>query len=190
METPSLLRPLSRSTVTLHWLVAAGIIGLLVFGFIIAATPSGPEKTALIQIHKSFGVVVGLFALWRIIHRIREGWPPAIQPASSLESRAARTAHLLMLAATFAMPLSGIMKSVTYARPVDVFGFRLIPPLIAEKNEFWNEVASNTHAVIGFILAALVILHVLAALKHHFFNRNVTLLRMAGLSPPRNELRQ
>lgn len=171
---------LSRTSITLHWLIALGILGLLVFGVIISNTPSGPEKTALIQIHKSFGMIVGVLALWRIVNRIREGWPAPLSPRPLWEERTAHITHTALLAATVAMPLTGIAKSITYGRPVDIFGLRLIPAKLMEKNDAWNEVFSIAHASIGYTLAALIAIHIAAAVRHHRVHRDLTLARMTG----------
>lgn len=171
---------LSRTSIALHWLIAVGILGLLVFGVIISNTPSGPEKTALIQIHKSFGMIVGFLALWRIVNRIREGWPAPLSPRPAWEERAAHITHTALLAATVAMPLTGIAKSITYARPVDIFGLRLIPAQLMEKNDAWNDIFSIAHASIGYTLAALIALHIAAAVRHHIVHRDLTLARMTG----------
>lgn len=175
-------QPLSKTTIVFHWLIAAGIIAMLAFGLVISNTPSGPDKTALIQIHKSFGMILGALALARIIVRMREGWPRPVAPLASWEERSSRAVHTLMLAATVVMPVTGILKSITYGRPVDVFGLRVIPPLLLEKNESLNELASIAHASVGFMLMALIAVHVIAALKHHFVNRDATLTRMAGMN--------
>jgi cytochrome b561 len=171
---------LSRTSIALHWLIALGIFGLLVFGVIISNTPSGPEKTALIQIHKSFGMIVGFLALWRIVNRIREGWPTPLSPRPAWEERMAHITHTALLAATVAMPLTGIAKSITYGRPVDIFGLRLIPAKLMEKNDAWNEVFSIAHAGIGYTLAALIAVHIAAAVRHHVVHRDLTLARMTG----------
>jgi cytochrome b561 len=165
-------------SIALHWLVAAGIVGMLAFGMVIGAMESGREKTDAIQVHKSFGIVVGLLAVMRLMWRAREGFPHPVQGLPNWERLAARRMHELLLALTMLMPVTGILKSVTYARPVDVFGVPLIPKLLAEKNVPLNEIVSSAHAVSGYLLAALVVLHVAAALKHHLVDRDATLSRM------------
>lgn len=61
---------LSRQTVFLHWIVAVGIIGLLAVGVYMHET----ESFFLYPWHKSFGVLILLFVIWRIINRIKNGW--------------------------------------------------------------------------------------------------------------------
>lgn len=172
---------LSRPTIVLHWLVAAGLIGMVCFGTYIGQLESGPGKTALVQIHKSFGILVGTLALTRLVWRMFEGYPPPAAAIAAWEMRLAWTSHTLMLLTSVALPLTGILKSVTYARPVDVFGLRVIPKLMAEKDEYLNGLASIAHTSLAILLVTLIVLHVAAALRHHLVKRDDTLRRMAGL---------
>ena len=167
-----------RMSIALHWLVAAGIIGMLAFGMVIGAMESGREKTEAIQIHKSIGLVVGVLALARLVWRVREGFPQPLPGLPRWERLAARRTHELLLVLTVLMPVTGILKSVTYARPIQVFGLPFIPQLLEEKHVPLNEVVSSTHMVAGYLLAALVLLHAAAALKHHVIDRDGTLSRI------------
>ena len=180
MTRPQALPPhaFARMSIALHWLVAAGIIGMLAFGMVIGAMESGREKTEAIQVHKSFGLIVGLLALTRLVWRAREGFPQPVPGLPRWERLAARRAHELLLVLTVLMPVTGILKSVTYARPIQVFGMPFIPQLMAEKNVPLNEVVSTAHVVAGYLLAALVLLHAAAALKHHVIDRDGTLSRI------------
>lgn len=180
MTRPQALPPhaFGRMSIALHWLVAAGIIGMLAFGMVIGAMESGREKTEAIQVHKSFGLIVGLLALARLVWRAREGFPQPVPGLPRWERLAARRAHELLLVLTVLMPVTGILKSVTYARPIQVFGMPFIPQLMAEKNVPLNEVVSTAHVVAGYLLAALVLLHAAAALKHHVIDRDGTLSRI------------
>jgi cytochrome b561 len=178
--TDKFLAAPGAATITLHWLVAIGIIAMILFGLVIAATPSGPEKSALVPLHKSFGMMVGAIALARILLLWRTGFSPPAAVISDAKRRAARATQVLMLVCTIVMPLTGIAKSVTYARSVDVFGLTVVPKLLSEKNEGLNELASIAHAWTAWLLIALIVAHAAAALHHHFVLRDQTLARMLG----------
>lgn len=171
---------LSRMTVVLHWLVAVGLIGMIAFGTFIGQMESGPEKTALVQIHKSCGIIVGALALLRLIWRAHEGFPKSVALLERWEARLARVSHNLLLLTSVALPVTGILKSITYARSVEVFGLPVIPKLMAEKSETWNEIASVAHTSLAVLLASLIVIHAAAALRHHFVKRDDTLRRIAG----------
>jgi len=173
---------LSRTTRWLHGIVALAVLGMLASGYALATLPSGPDKSALVQLHKSFGMLVLAVALARLLWRIREGLPPALPSHRPLERLAAAGLHAVLIAATLAMPLSGIGRSLAYARPVAVFGWPVIPQIITRKHEAWSAAFSSLHDGLALVLAAAIGVHVLAALKHHLVDRDETLRRIVGLS--------
>lgn len=177
---------LSKATVILHWVVAVGMIGMLIFGLDLWLTPSGPAKNALIPLHKSFGVLVGASTLLRLALRIREGFPSFL-PATLTprEKTAARATHISLLFATIALPLTGMAKSLTYARPVAAFGYVIVPQLLPQKHDTWHEVASWAHVSLAAFLTLLIIVHVAAALRHHLVLGDETLRRITRLSVKR-----
>lgn len=179
-------RPLGRTTRLLHWIVGLSVLGMLASGYGLAWTPSGPDKSAWVQAHKSFGMLVLAGALVRLTWRVWEGWPPALASHRSLERWAATCLHVFLIAATLAMPLSGIARSLAYGRSVAVFGWTVIPQLLPQKHEDLSAGFSGLHDGLALILAAAIGLHILAALKHHAVAGDETLRRMLGL-PPRPE---
>lgn len=180
LPSPEVPARLSRPTRLLHWGVGAGVLGMLAYGFWLQTLPGGPSKAGPVQLHKSFGMLVFAVALARLLWRLREGFPPAAdRERRPFERRAALGLHLVLIAATLAMPLSGIGRSLAYARPVSVFGWPVIPKLFDEKQEALYALCAGLHDWLALILTAAIALHVAAALKHHFLDRDDTLRRMA-----------
>ncbi|PXW51961.1 cytochrome b [Methylobacterium sp. B4] len=173
---------LGRLSLGLHWSVGTGVLGLIAFGFWLRTVPGGQDKTALVQIHKSVGVLVLMAALARVAWRMREGFPAPAGPHAAWERRGAIALHVFLIAATLLMPLSGILRSRAYARPVSVFGLPLIPKLFEAKHETLYAIASNLHDGLALALSAALALHVAAALKHHWIDRDATLTRILGLA--------
>lgn len=169
----------SRTTRIFHWGVAAALFGMIAFGLWLTTLPSGPVKTSWVQTHKSFGMLTATLLLLRLSWRMREGWP--YRPAGSpLEDKLARGTQTALLLLTLLMPVTGILASITYARPIAVFGFPVIPKLLEEKHEAWNAFAGTAHAYIAYAIIGLVTLHILGALRHHFVLGDATLDRMTG----------
>lgn len=177
---------LSATTVTLHWLVGLTVLGLLISG---VSMVEG-EIYALYPWHKSIGVIALLLICLRIAWRSRNGW---LQPAaqhSLLERRAARTTHHLLLWGVLLMPLSGMLMSGMAGYGVEVFGLELIasnpdpdkPGAVIAIDSDLATFASAVHSYAGYLLIAVVSLHLLGALKHHFVDRDATLRRMLGRS--------
>ncbi|WP_165937764.1 cytochrome b [Methylobacterium segetis] len=173
--------PLSLPTRLLHWGVALGILVMLAYGLALQWVPSGPARTASVQVHKSLGLLVLALAAARLLWRWREGFPPPGPARGAWERRAARGVHAALIAASLLMPLSGIVRSLAYARPVALFGLPVIPQIFAEKQERLYALAAGLHDGLAWVLAGLVALHGAAALKHHCLDRDGTLRRMLGL---------
>jgi cytochrome b561 len=161
----------------LHWVVA----GLIVTQFVLASMaddlPLGAHKLALLARHKSFGMTILMLAivrlLWRLGHRA-----PALPPAmTAFERIAARSTHIAFYALLFAMPLTGWMMSSAKNYAVSWFGLFTWPNLIS-KDEHAFELLRTTHHTLSKVLLAIAVLHILAALKHHFWNKDDVLRRM------------
>lgn len=166
----------ARSTIALHWLVAAGIVFMLALGFYVSSLPRGQMKTDWVQIHKSFGMIVFALAALRVAWRFVA--PFRGSAVARWERAAARAAQWALLAATLVAPISGVVRSVSYARPVSVFGVLVIPQLLVEKNEALNEVAGGLHEAAAWAIVVLLLLHAAGALKHVLVDRDDTLARM------------
>ncbi len=178
---------LSRTTIVLHWLTALAILGMLGLGLYSSQLPRGLEKIEMIQIHKSCGIIVFFILLARLSWRLKEGWP---SPASSLQAwevRLSRSIQWFFLLVPFIMVASGIAKSITYARPVNVFGVPFIPQLLEEKNSALNDALGWVHITGAILITVAIVLHIMVALRHHFIKRDGTLRRMLGFSIPRLE---
>lgn len=174
------LRP---ATVVLHWAVAVGVIGVMTFGFWLSTLPSEPAKGPYVQMHKSCGMILFAVILARFAWRARAGFVALPVLRAGWERKTARVAQGLLLVASVVMPLSGIVRSLAYARPIDVFGAPFIPQLFAVKHEALSAVASAIHDCTAWVLVALIALHVCGAAKHHLVDRDDTLRRMTRVSP-------
>lgn len=136
---------LSKTTIALHWLVAAGIVGMLGLGLYIVEMPRGSNKVAMIQIHKSIGTLILLLLFARIAWRLRKGFPEPASSRQPWEHKVARFTHWFLLIAPLILVVSGVTRSLAYARPVKIFGQPFIPKIIEEKNALVNEIAGAIH---------------------------------------------
>src|SRR5690349_2490074 len=94
--------------VTLHWLIALAIIGMLILGKYMADLPKDdPSRFDLIQLHKSIGITILAFSalrvLWRLVNRV----PPLPAEMPGWERFAAHASHLLLYVLIIVLPLSG-----------------------------------------------------------------------------------
>jgi cytochrome b561 len=162
----------------LHWLMAALIAGLAVAGLVMVH--GGLEigsRFALYQWHKSFGVLALLLVSIRLVLRMGMRRPPAHGSPAAI--RLARVGQALLYGAMIALPLSGwIMASASPLRvPTWVFGLVRLPALTGPDAAI-DALAKTAHVALAIVLGLLVLGHVLAALKHHYKDRDDTLARM------------
>lgn len=162
---------------TLHWLIAMLIFGMLGLGFYMTGLDLSPTKLQIYSWHKWVGVTVFVLVVvrlaWRITHR-----PPALpQHMAPLERIAAHAGHHLLYVLMFAIPLTGWLMSSAKGFQTVWFGVIPLPDLL-ERNRELGDLLATVHQTLNYTLAALVILHVAAALKHHFIERQPFLQRM------------
>lgn len=176
MDTP---RPATRYTSTaiaLHWLLALAIVGSFALGLYMTSLPFSPQRLKLYNWHKWAGVTILVFStarlLWRLTHR-----PPADLPAPAWQQRAAHATHLGLYALFFAVPLVGWAYSSAAGFPILLFGVLPLPDLVGADKALAAAI-KPWHAWLAYALAALVLLHVAGALKHHFVDRDGLLSRM------------
>ena len=177
---------LSRQTIFLHWLIALFMISLLATGLYMEETKS----YALYPLHKSFGVLLILFVLWRIYWRIKNGWPQPIRLYQPIEQLLSRVVHWLLIIGTILMPISGMMMSGFGGHGIPLFGLELIAPNpdpnnpkeVIALNETLASVGHVLHGLGGKLIIAAVLLHIAGALKHHIIDKDNTLKRMLGRS--------
>jgi len=161
----------------LHWLIVLLIIGQFVLAEIAEDLPLGLEKLATLARHKSFGITILGLAVLRLIWRLLNRTPQMPRDTRPFEARIARGTHGLLYALLFAMPLSGWMMSSAKNYPVSWFGLLQLPDLVGP-NERLYETLHDTHELLASALIAVSVLHLLGALRHHFFKRDDVLRRM------------
>ena len=163
-------------SVILHWLIAVAVTGLFVLGlWMVGLGYYHPWYQRAPDIHRSVGVL--LFAPM-LVHLAWRYWNPRPQTLGSVtERKAAAWMHRLMYALMYLLLLSGYLISTADGRGINVFGLFSVPASISGLHN-QADTAGEVHEWLAFTLIALVVLHVLAALKHHLVNRDQTLKRM------------
>ncbi|NTV94998.1 MAG: cytochrome b [Thiobacillus sp.] len=167
----------TRTAIGLHWLMAAGLIGTFSLGVYMHELPFSPTKLQLYSWHKWAGVTLFSLALarlaWRAGHRPPE--LPATMPRYMRHGAALvhGALYLLMLA----IPLSGWLMSSAKGVTTVWFGVLPLPDLLSKDKEL-GDLLQEVHESLNLGLLALVIAHAVAALKHHFIDRDDILVRI------------
>jgi cytochrome b561 len=160
-----------------HWVIAALIVTQFALAWTADDLPLGAHKLGLLARHKSVGMTVLMLAVLRLAWRVWHPAPPLPTGMKRYERMAARGTHIAFYVLLFAMPLTGWMMSSAKNYSVSWFGLFTWPNLIG-KSEPAFDFLKETHDLLSDALFAIAVLHILAALKHHFWDRDEVLLRM------------
>lgn len=168
----------TTTAIVFHWLIAILIVGAFTLGLVMTDIPGfSMTKLKYFAWHKWAGVTVLLLAALRLLWRLKNS-PPALPSTMPVWQRgAAHGLHHLLYLFMFAVPVSGYFYTLAAGFPVVYFGLFKLPVLIA-KDLALAEVLKQVHYWLAMSMAALVALHVLAALKHTFVDRDGTMRRM------------
>jgi len=164
--------------VTLHWGVALAVFALFALGLWMTSLgyydpwyKKGPD------IHRAVGVLVFLTMVLRLAWRAGDRAPTPIASHKPWERKAAHIAHGLLYFGLFSVMISGYLISTADGRGVSVFGWFDVPPTLTAipKQE---DIAGAMHLWLAVAVIAVALAHGLAALKHHFIDKDDTLKRM------------
>lgn len=158
-----------------HWIMAILVIGMLCLGLYMTSLPAGAEKSGLYGWHKAFGVLILMLVVLRILWRVSNITPQLAIPL--LEKMIARTVHWALYGFMMAMPITGWLLSSAAGHPPSFFGVFVLPGLMTPNPDL-VPFLGNLHKWIAYGLITTIVLHTLAALKHHFIDKDNILRRM------------
>ena len=189
----------TKTAILLHWLIAIVIIGMFALGWFMSELPKDAPKEAAydlfnlgiytwqlaepasprtfyFNLHKSIGItllaLIAIRVFWRVTHR-----PPALLSSlKAWERKLATAGHHLLYVLMVAMPVTGLLQAVYSKYGVKWFGLDFIPGL---DNKDVRAIFHEAHEIIGMLLALLILVHILGALKHKFLDKDETLSRMS-----------
>ena len=168
----------------LHWIAAAAILLLLGHGWWMTHLAARADRIAHYNGHAALGydllALLVLRLLWRWANPVPT-LPDGLQP---WERMAARAGHIALYLLMFAASLTGWALAGTFRTPMnkDIFGVS-VPEIVSDRA--YHDLFEQSHFILSYLLAALVLVHVVGALRHHFLKHNDVLRRMwFGLAAP------
>jgi cytochrome b561 len=162
----------------LHWVIVVLIVTQFVLAYVSESLPLGMAKLAMLARHKSWGITILGLALirlvWRLVNRDAPGLPNTLKP---WERVAAHVTHYGLYVLLFAMPLTGWAMSSARKYPVSWFNLVQLPDFVAPNRPLYDTL-HTVHMYLSWALIAIAVLHIGAALKHHFVLKDDVLRRM------------
>lgn len=167
-------------SIALHWLSALAVFGLFALGlWMTGLTYYDRWYHDAPDLHKSLGALLFIVTAARLGWRLAVGRPAEITGHAPWEQLAARLAHAALYVLLFGVMVSGYFISTADGRPLEVFGWFAVPATLSGV-EGQEDIAGAVHLALAISLIALALLHAAASVKHHFIDRDRTLLRMLG----------
>lgn len=156
-----------------HWTMSILIIGMIILGFLMTQVlDDKPYTGALFLWHKSFGVLILMLIALRICARItlNHAVPPVLGTLPRYERIGSIIGHKLLYLLMVVVPLSGYLMSSAYPKSSGIAFFGLPLPDALPKSEWLSQIFTGIHNVAAYCLAAVVVIHVAAVIKHRFFD--------------------
>lgn len=175
-KSPSGSAKYGLTAVCLHWLLALGIIGSLVVGFYMTSLPFSPTRVKLVNWHKWAGVTILMLSAFRLLWRLTHRPPPEV-PMPAWQQWAARATHGALYVLFFAVPTAGWAYSSAAGFPIVLYSVWPLPDWVPVDRDL-AEIFKALHHYLAYAMAALVAMHIAAALKHQFIDRDGLLGRM------------
>ncbi len=169
-----------RVQVTLHWLIAAIIFGMIGLGLFMVELPKQSElppgeesvRAFYFLLHKSLGLTAGILIVLRVVWRLTHKAPPLPDSIGKWQQRAAGAVHGLLYVVMIAMPVTGYMQSMFSKYDTKFWG--IVLPRTAEADKAMRETFSEVHEVLAFLFITLLVIHIAAAVKHKIAGTGIT----------------
>lgn len=162
----------------LHWVIVLGIIAQYFLAEADRPESAPTGSMTPMNWHMSIGIALLALAALRVLWRVYGGAPEWPEQMRSYEKRLAKIVHLTLYALLFAIPISGWVLSSIEGESLRFFGWFDLPALAQPGSRQRAHQVEEVHEVLFNILFGLAIVHLIAALKHHFIDRDDVLRRM------------
>lgn len=161
----------------LHWLVAACVLIMIPAGLVMANIGPGDLQNVLYTIHRSLGVLVLALMIIRLLNRLIAGAPPPEPTLTAMQRAVSHVVHMALYVLLIAQALIGWVATSAFGATISFFGLFNVPNLVG-KDDALSGTLFAAHLWIGLLIAALVLMHIAAALYHGIIRRDGVLQRM------------
>jgi cytochrome b561 len=164
-------------TQVLHWLVVLAVLCQLTLGFVLGSLSSeAPLWAQLFPLHTTLGLSILSLMVLRLLWRVANPVPELPDTLAPWQKMLARANHWLFYVLLIGLPIGGYLLVSAHGSPIPFFGAQL-PAAIPESESLQSRIGT-LHATGAFVLIALMLLHVAAALRHAWLLKDGVLRRM------------
>ena len=154
------------------------MISLIIIGWY---TSGLDDETVLywrmLDLHITLGLAMLFLFLVKVIWMYFSPTPDYVSSLAPWERVSARVVHKLFLLAIVLIPLAGFMYTASDGEPINLYDLVEIPA-IGEFTKGTRNILYDVHMYMAYGCAVLIVIHILAALKHHYIDMDDTLRRM------------
>jgi len=170
----------SGVAIGMHWITALAVFGLYWLGWYMVDLDYYDDwYRSAPHWHKSIGLTLAALVIVRLMYRVVAGTPKPLPSHARWEQVLARLMHILFYLLLLTIFVSGYLISTADGRGIEVFSFFELPALVTGCDRLEDD-AGVVHVWATNAILILAGIHAAAALKHHFIDRDATLLRMLG----------
>lgn len=163
-----------------HWVSALVVYGMFALGlWMVTLGYYDTWYHRAPEMHKAIGILLFIFLFSRMVWRFISPPPKPLDSYSALTRIGATLVHIALYVILFSILVSGYLISTADGQPISVFGLFSVPATLSGLPD-QADIAGDVHLYLAWGVVILSALHALAALKHHFIDGDVTLLRMLG----------
>ena len=166
MSDANTMERYTRVAITLHWIIALGVLGQIAFGWWMIEIPKSPPgvRAYWFNLHKSIGLTLGILIFIRLAWALTHRAPPLPDHIPAWQKFAAKASHVALYACMIIMPLSGYLGSSFTRYPIKYWGMTL--PNWGWDAPLYKDLCSNVHQIAVIVFMTLIAIHIAAAIRH------------------------
>lgn len=173
------IKQYDRGQVMFHWLIAAIILFMIALGLFMVQLPKQSElppgeesvRAFYFLLHKSMGITVAGLILLRVIWRLTHEAPSLPNFVPKWQQAASKAVHGALYLLMVAMPVTGYLQSMYSSYDTKFWG--IVLPRLADGDKGKREFFSEIHEILAFILIAVLVIHIAAAIRHRLAKNGI-----------------
>lgn len=166
----------TKVAIWLHWLIGLSVIVNIGLAMLTEGLPRESHREAM-NIHKALGITILVLTALRLLWRLGHKPPPLPAGTPAWQRPVSKILHFLFYLLLILLPLSGWVWMSAADRPIDFFGLFTVPS-IAAPSKALADTLHERHELLGITMLVLVVIHILAVLKHQYVDRTRLMGRM------------